>query len=479
MSPLYAKDLSHLLSEEAKSRKPEQIKAAFKHFQDPNIISLGGGLPMPDLFPFNSIEVDSLAAPFPRGINVIPENEEEHLKISIGKNPVQGSSDIPLSVALQYGPSSGSPELIQFIKEHTKIMHSPLYEDWDVTLTVGNTQAWDATIRTFTARGDTILAEKFTFSSSASAARAGGLNIVPVEVDLEGIIPEALEEQMANWSGDLPKLLYTIPTGQNPTGGTLSLKRRQAIYAIAQKYDFIIIEDEPYYFLQMDTYTEDKNSRANEKLSHDEFMGSLVNSYISIDTEGRVIRLDSFSKVLAPGCRVGWIVGQERLVERYLRQHDTTIQIASGFSQTIINGLLQRWGQQGYIDWLIELRKAYNHKRNVALDAIADYIPKAVADWIAPTAGMFFWIKIDGSKHPEFVSKYNSNPETLELDLYEAGIAHGTQVIPGHWFLIKKKGYTHEDGSLFFRGTFASAPEDVLREGIRLLGEVLTKEFNL
>lgn len=472
-----AKDLTHHLSIEAMSRQPSQLKVAFKHFHDPRIISLGGGLPLPELFPFNSVEVDSLAAPFKRGIDVLPEAEHEHLKIQIAKHQ-DDSSDIPLATSLQYGISSGAPQLVDFLKKHTEIIHDPAYQDWEIILTVGNTQAWDSTLRTFTNRGDTILSEEFTFSSASECARANGLNIVPVAVDLEGIIPEALEKQLENWTGPLPKLLYTIPTGQNPTGGNLSTERRQAIYKIAQKYDFIIVEDEPYYFLQMDEYTKDKESRSTHTPSHEEFKKSLVKSYISMDVDGRVVRLDSTSKVLAPGARVGWIVTQSKIAERYLRQHEVTIQVASGFSQSIINGLLQRWGQDGYLDWLIELRKSYTEKRDAAMDAVESYVPKQVAEWIPPTAGMFFWIKVDGSKHPEFASKYNSNTDELEMAIYERGIEYGVLMIPGHWFLIK--GENSDTGSdMFFRGTFASVSAEKLDEGLKLFGKVLTDEYKL
>jgi aromatic amino acid aminotransferase I len=473
-----AKDLRHHLSDEAKSRQPSQLKVAFKHFHDPKIISLGGGLPLPELFPFNSIEVDSLAAPFKRGINVQPESDDELLKIKIAKHPDE-SSDIPLSISLQYGNSAGAPELVNFIKKHTEIIHNPPYQDWEIILTVGNTHAWDSTIRTFTNRGDTILAEKYTFSSASECARSNGLNIAPVEVDLEGIIPEELEKQLANWVGPLPKLLYTIPTGQNPTGGTLSTERRQAIYKIAQKYDFIIVEDEPYYFLQMDKYTSDKSARTSENITYDTFPSSLVKSYLSLDTDGRVIRLDSYSKVLAPGSRLGWIVTQSSLAERYLRQHEVTIQVASGFAQSIVNGLLQRWGQEGYIDWLIELRKSYTQKRNSALDAVEQYVPKEVADWIPPTAGMFFWIKVDGSKHPEFATKYASDPSALETAIYEHGIKDGVLMIPGHWFLIQDKETSSPSTDLFFRGTFASVSEDKLQKGLKIFGDVIKAEFGL
>lgn len=477
---LKAKDLTHLLSDEANSRNPSQLKMAFKHFADPNIVSLGGGLPLPELFPFNSISVDSLAPPFTRGINVLPETDDEHLNIKIEKHAGE-HFDIPLSVSLQYGTSAGAPSLVEFIKEHTRMIHAPLYSDWEILLTVGNTQAWDSTLRTFTNRGDTILAEQFTFSSASECARSNGVKIVPVEVDLEGIVPEALEKQLANWTGPLPKLLYTIPTGQNPTGGTLGGERRKAIYKLAQKYDFLVVEDEPYYFLQMDTFTLDKSARNTKTVSHEEFLKSLVHSYLSIDTDGRVVRLDSYSKVLAPGARLGWIVTQSALAERYLRQHEVTIQVASGFSQSIVNGLLQRWGQKGYVDWLIELRKSYTAKRDIAMESVEASIPKEIAEWIPPTAGMFFWIKVDGSKHPEFVSKYKSNTDALETAIYEQGVTNGVLMIPGHWFLIKDEANPAptDDTSLFFRGTFASVTEEKLVQGLAIFGKTLRDEFGL
>lgn len=487
--PLLAKDLSHHLSEEAKSRNPSNLKVAFKHFTDPRIISLGGGLPLPDLFPFSSIQVESLAPPFTNGIDIKPQSKEEELVYEIKKSKaeVTHEADYALENALQYGNSAGSDSLIEFLKEHTRTIHNPKYEDWDIVMSVGNTQAWDATLRNFTNRGDVILTEEFTFSSASETAHANGLKTVPVKIDLEGIVPEALEEQLSNWDtsiSPLPKLLYTIPTGQNPTGGTLSAERRKAVYKIAQKYDFIIIEDEPYYFLQMEEYKFGK-PQSKEIPSHEKFLEGLVSSYLSIDTEGRVVRLDSFSKVLAPGTRLGWIVAQSRFIERYLRQHEVTIQVASGFSQTILNGLLQRWGLAGYIDWLIQLRLNYTEKRNAALDAVEKYIPKEVCEWKAPSAGMFFWIQVDASKHPEYATKYDSDPSKVELAIYEHGIEEGILMIPGYWFVIEdlRKGAKIASRSgkkhMYFRGTFASVKREALDKGLKSFGEVLRKEFQI
>lgn len=481
-----AKDLRHLFSDEANSRNPSNLKEAFKHFHDPKIISLGGGLPLPSLFPFDKLAVETLAPPFADGIDAAPTGAHDSVHVEVGKHTESG--DIPLATSLQYGHSNGAVPLLDYVREHTSIVHDVAYRDWNVILSCGNTESWDATLRTFTNRGDTILAEEFTFSSATECAHGLGLKVVPAKVDLEGIIPEALDEQLDNWVGPKPKLLYTIPTGQNPTGGTVSMERRKAIYKIAQKHDFLIIEDEPYYFLQCPPYTTDAEQRAKdlENPSHDDFLKSLVPSYLSVDTDGRVIRLDSLSKILAPGTRIGWIIAQEAFLERYLRLHEVTIQSASGFAQSLVHGLLRRWGQEGYLDWLIGLRKAYTSKRNVALDAIEKYLPKDLVDFKPPTAGMFFWLKLDARQHPKY-EELGRDARKVEEHIYEEGIANGgVQLIPGHWFMVndetkppqKKLPRTPEqENAIYFRGTFASATPDRIDEAMKRFGKLIEKEF--
>ncbi|ANB12816.1 bifunctional 2-aminoadipate transaminase/aromatic-amino-acid:2-oxoglutarate transaminase [Sugiyamaella lignohabitans] len=484
-----AQDLRHHFSEEAKGRNPSALKEAFKHFHDPKIISLGGGLPVPTMFPFDNLSIESPAPPFAKGNDAAPTSAEETTNVHVTKAVTGKYDDIFLNTALQYGHSNGAPQLLDFITKHTEIVHDVAYKNWQVILTVGNTQGWDSTLRTFTNRGDTILAEQFTFSSAAECVHGLGVNIVPVKMDLNGIDPVQLDKQLDEWVGPKPKLLYTIPTGQNPTGSTLSRERREAIYKIAQKHDFLIVEDEPYYFLQMPEYTKDPEQRKKdyEHISHEDFLKTLVSSYLEVDTDGRVIRLDSFSKVIAPGTRIGWIVAQEAFVERYLRLHEVSIQVASGFSQAIVNGLLQRWGQEGYLDWLIGLRKAYSHKRDVAVDAIEKYVPKEVIDFIAPDAGMFFWIKLDARKHPKY-AEFNNDAVAIENYLYEEGLKFGVQLVPGHWFLVNDKTNppqkelaetVDEKNAIYFRGTFASVPADKLEKALELFGAHIAQQFGV
>ncbi|CAG98244.1 bifunctional 2-aminoadipate transaminase/aromatic-amino-acid:2-oxoglutarate transaminase [Kluyveromyces lactis] len=490
-----AKDFSHLYSDETKSRMPSQLKSIIHYFNDPNLIFLGGGLPMSDYFPWDNLTVESPLPPFSNGIGAKPSGDDaDTCQIHITKNleESQKGVDIPLSRSLQYGYSQGQPEITKFFKEHHSLIHDMKYENWDVLATIGNTGAWESVLRIFCNRGDTILAEQFAFSSSISAAEAQGVNVFPIPLDEHGIIPSKLETILDNWTEGAakPKLLYTVPTGQNPTGSSLSFDRKEEIYRIAQKHDFIIIEDEPYYFLQMEKYEKDPANRVVKSYAdHKEFIQNLEKSFVSIDTEGRVLRLDSLSKVLAPGTRFGWIVGAKDILARILSLQEMTIQAPAGFTQSIIAGTMNRWGQEGYLDWLIGLRHEYTKKRDCCIDALYKYLPQV--DYIKinpPIAGMFFTVNIDASKHPEFATKYGSDPEKVEKAIFDRSIASGVLVVPGNWF--KSQGQTtppqpeasfksEKPNEIFFRGTYAAVPLDKMTVGLHRFGDGLYEEFQL
>lgn len=484
-----ANDLSHLLSKEALRRKNSPLKSAFKYFNLPGMTFLGGGLPLPDYFPFEKVEADVPTPPFAKGIGakVTDENKTE---VKVWRDAKSNDAkSIELARSLQYGRTDGQPEMLEFLKEHTERIHNVPYSNWDLIVSIGNTEAWDSTLRTFVTEGDAILVEEFSFSSALECAQAQGAITVPVAMDAEGMVPEALEKQLDQWVGPKPKLLYTICTGQNPTGSCLSKERRKAIYEIACKHDFIIIEDEPYYFLQMEPYIEDESKREGKKVhNHEEFVKALAPSFLSMDVEGRVIRLDSFSKILAPGIRIGWIIGQADLLERYVRLHEVSIQCPAGLTVSLTNGVLQKWGQSGYLDWLIGLRAEYTHKRDVAIDAVRDFFPKEVISYVPPVAGMFFTVSFDVTKHPKFKTEFNENPLKVESAIYEQGLKQGCLMIPGSWF--KAEGKTnppqpeledevHKKNSIFFRGTYAAVPLDDLRHGLEKFGTAIRTEFGL
>lgn len=490
-----AKDLSHHFSEEAKSRQPSQLKSMLMYRSVPGMRSLGGGLPVPALFPFDDVKAESLSYPFTKGISMESYGEAPTLGIDIIKSQAdENYEDIPLSVSLQYGSSMGEPKLREFIKEHIRRAHNIKFDDWDVILSIGNTFSWDATLRTFCNRGDVILAEEFSFTSALEAVHSLGITSVGVKMDLEGIIPEALEAQLEAWVGPRPKLLYTIPTGQNPTGSSLSAERREKIYKIAQKYDFLIIEDEPYYYLQFPEYSYEKSRSPKEEITDkallasetDKMIKNFAPSFFEYDTDGRVIRLDSFSKVIAPGTRLSWVVAQNAMIERYMRITEVTIQNASGFSSSIVYGLLRRWGQEGYWSWLYKLKDVYTHFRDIACDTIIENFPEGRYSFVPPVAGMFFWIKVDSRRYKEF-NENKRDTIKCELDLWQKAIESKVLIVPGHWFLVSgqtvppQKEITEtedEKYAMYFRGTFAGVSEEVLRSALRDFGLLLKTELS-
>ncbi|XBW34519.1 hypothetical protein QEN19_000067 [Hanseniaspora menglaensis] len=494
-----AKDLSHLLSEEAKARRPSPLKTCIKYFNDPNIIFLGGGLPLSDYFPWFDISGTSPKPPFANGIGA-PLNEQELINFKIPRDKIDVAVDeefgtISLDKALQYGFSQGHPQLRNFFIEHNKIIHKmDKYEDHEVLATIGNTWNLESALRCLCDKGDYILVEQYAFSSTLAAAEAQGVKTCPIPMDADGIIPEKLEELLAKWDekklGKI-KFLILVATGSNPKGLSLPEDRRQKVYELACKYDFIIIEDEPYYFLQTGQYyaAEDRPALSDEKVPHDQFVNGLVKSFLSLDTEGRVLRFDSLSKVMGPNTRIGWISGQKNLLAELLKFHEVSIQSPSGFSQSIVAKTLNEWGQEGFLDWLIGVRKEYTIKRDFCIDSLYKHIPKKLLDDKTvvvnpPIAGMFFTIDINPEAHSEFKSKYEGNAKLFEQHLFEKVIKEGVLMVPGAWFEAKDYTVTDKGGieepkkEIFFRGTYAAVGLDKLDQGIERFAKVLESEFS-
>ena len=157
----------------------------------------------------------------------------------------------------------------------------------------------------FAEPGHALLVEGPTYTGALSFLETQPIDLVPVATDAEGIVPESLDQILADWPNSnpsgkkdqpRPQALYTVPVGGNPTGVSTSLERKKKTYAIAQKYDLIIVEDDPYYYLQFDEQR--------------------TPSYLSMDIDGRVLRLDSMSKILSSGIRIGWATGPKPLIER-------------------------------------------------------------------------------------------------------------------------------------------------------------------
>ncbi len=464
------------MSKESRTRKSNSLKNAARFLKTPGLISLGGGLPSSEYFPFGELSIR-----VPDNGRYSEEDVQKHGKVlTAGKHDMaEGKSMYDIATAFQYGQGHGAAQFLRWLIEHTELVHNPPYQDWSCTMSIGSTSATDMAFRMFCEAGDWIMTEQFTFPTMVETARPFGVRVAGIPMDEYGLCPKQLDEILSNWDeterrGRKPFLLYIVPTGQNPTGATQPAQRRREVYAVAQKHDLYILEDEPYYFLQMQPYTGPNAPDVPPPKSHDEFIRSLVPSYLSLDVDGRVMRFDSFSKVLAPGSRVGWVTASEQICERYRNHSDTSTQGPSGVSQLMLFKLLEEhWGHGGYFDWLIHIRMEYTNRRNTILDACERYLPKDVVSWLPPMAGMFHWLEIDYTKHPAYPSK---SMDEIEDDIFMKNVDHGTLLMKGSWFYAEEDVEKHK---MFFRATYAAAKFDQIEEAIRRFGAAVRECFEM
>ncbi|KAL1970738.1 hypothetical protein VTN77DRAFT_2572 [Rasamsonia byssochlamydoides] len=538
-------DLSHHFSHVTKKREASTVKGLYKYFQIPGIHNLAGGLPHFSYFPFDTLEA-AVAHPHrfkstpiapvdpPENVGILSSHQPpaaDHVKVPKESKTKNVLSKIDLLTALQYGTAEGYPPLLSFIRKFTREhLHPnvPYANGPEVILTCGSTDGFSKTIealsniwieeRGWIGEREGILCERFAYMMAIQAVKPRGLNVVPVAIDEQGMMasgPGGLADVLENWDfsrGRRPHLMYTVTTGQNPTGTTMSVERRKEIYALCQKYDIIIIEDEPYWNLQYpsanrlaaqyrgesagpDLFTRNYNSHGRS--SGYEFLDSLVPSYLSVDTDGRVVRLDTFSKTIAPGCRLGWITAQPAIIERILRITESSTQQPSGFVQAMVAEVLlgqQRqgasdknsssddagWQMDGWVRWLEGLRGEYERRmrdmcvtleegKYVVVDEAAEQhtsedlsgwevINKVpMYDFVWPTAGMFVWLKIRVDTHP-LLSRYGPEKVCTALWLFLMKKPFLSLVAPGKVFAPTKEVY--DTAYQYFRLCFAPMETD-------------------
>lgn len=450
------------LSQEARSRMPSSLKASGallkpdRKSQTTDIISLSTGRPHPQYYPF-----ESMAFSFTTISQGLPcKDEAKPNKLHTGRyDIVERDANIDLSVAMSYGYSAGSEQLIKFLTEHVEAVHDPPYSDWECALTIGSTSALDLAVRTLSERSEGVLVEEYTYSGMLECLKPLGREIIPVKMDEAGLCPVALDHLLGSWESGRPKprLLYIIPTGQNPTGITQDLERRRAIYQVAEKHDLLILEDDPYYYLAFS----DKE---------------VVPSYLSLDTSGRVLRFDSTSKILAPGLRCAWMVGRFDLIQKFLHLHDLSVVCPSGVSQLVMYKLLgEVWGHEGFSAWLSYLRGQYFERLRIMAKACDTSLPKNLCSWNLPTAGMFLWVKVDWRRHKTYTGFCSDESDTIlsiEDELYETALAKGVLCCKGSIFNARERR-----SQLFVRLTFATATESEIVEAVRRFAQALHTLF--
>ena len=394
---------------------------------------------------------------------------------TVAMSCTKGEQDYDLAVALNYGYAAGSPQLLRFVTEHMELIHDPPYDEWASCLTCSTTSGIEILFRMLCNRGEWILAEEYTYSGTLEGVKPLGLHVQGVKMDEDGLLPDDLEFILQTWDparGPKPFVLYTIPSGQNPTGITQTIERRKAVYHVAQRHDLCIIEDDPYYLLQLGDDMCHVGMDWPAQKAPAEYVRSLTPSYLSLDVSGRVLRLDTMSKILAPGLRCGWLTGCFELVSKFLNHTEFSTVAPSGPAQVMLHKLLdETWGHLGFIRWLSYLSQEYRQRRDVMIGACIRHLPPEICSWSKPGTGMFLWIRVDSSRHP----KGRERLFNVEERIYLRAKSHGVQVSKGSWFATGD----NVSVDVRFRLTFAAAPVYCLELAIQRFGDALRAEFML
>lgn len=378
-----------------------EIREILKVTQNPEIISFAGGLPAPELFPVNQIK------------EICNEILTKH-----------GSQ------ALQYSTTEGYKPLRTIIRERMKTIGIASEED-NIIITTGSQQAIDICGKMFIDEGDKIICESPTYLAALTAFKAYMPQILEAPMDEEGMIISELEKILEE-NPDV-KLIYTIPDFQNPTGRTMSLNRRKKLVELANKFDLIIMEDNPYGAIR--------------------FSGEPLPPVKHFDTEGRVIYSSSFSKILCPGFRLGWISADTELVKKFVPFKQMSDVHSDIFAQMVTSRYMELHDMDAHIE---KIKKVYKHRMEIMIDCINKEFPKGVKHTL-PEGGLFIWI--------ELPSNLDSN------EIFKKSIKNNVAFVPGLPF------FSNRNNKSCFRLNYSNMPDDRIKEGIKRLGKVLKEEL--
>ncbi len=391
-------DITTKFSDKVKHLEASAIREIFKLLAKPGIISFAGGAPDPELFP-----------------------KKEFAEIAKEILETQGNT------ALQYGITEGYAPLREWVKNRL-VSQGVLTAEDDVIIGSGGQQGIDLATKSLINPGDGVICEEPSFIGGLNCFRSYNAELYGVRVLDDGIDTEALEETLKAHKN--VKVLYTISTFQNPSGITISLEKRKKILELADKYDFLIYEDNPYGELR--------------------FEGEEIPTLKSMDKSGRVIYFGSFSKILAPGMRLGFVSAPAPLLERMIICKQTEDVHTNVLSQMIAYEFVSRYSIDEHIE---KLRAAYGKKCKLMMDAMDKYFPQDVKH-THPEGGLFLFCTL-----PEGVDSKELMKKALERNV---------AFVPGTSCMIDDKAVYNT-----FRMNYSTASEEDIEKGIKALGEVI------
>lgn len=396
--------VSYHFSDPVQNLKPSAIREIFKYAADPQVVSLSAGNPAPEAFPCEKIAritADILAT-----------------------SPVD---------ALQYSVTEGYPALRRYLAQYMKEKHNVGKDFDDVLITAGAQQALELLAKTVLNRGDVILCESPSFVGALNSFRALSAQLVGVPMESDGIDVVALEQAMQQHPN--ARILYTIPNFQNPSGITMSWEKRVKVYELAKKYGVLIAEDNPYGDLR--------------------FAGEDIPAIKTLDQDGIVVYDGSFSKVLAPGLRVGYAIAPKELLAKMIVCKQGEDVHTAILPQMICHAFMSG---AGYDEHLQYLRELYRKKAALMTELLEQYLVPAGITYQPIDGGLFFWCTLpDGVDMREFCS----------LAVRE----HKVAVVPGNAFLTDDG-----DACQCFRINFSTPTDEAMRLGMQRLGD-FAKEY--
>ena len=379
----------------------EAVREILAMMANTEIVSFGGGSPAKETFPVDVIK--------------------EIVDSSLSRNP---------AALLQYGVTDGWMPLRKAYLEHMVHPKGVKADLENVIILTGSTQGLDLLSEVFLDPGDCILVESPTFLGTLSTFKKFDAHCIAVQVDDDGMVIEDLEEKMKQHR---PKMLYTIPTFQNPTGRTIPAERRKKIAALAVKYDVLVLEDDPYCDLR--------------------YRGHAVPPIKSFDESGHVVLLNSFSKIVSPGLRVGAMTAAPHIIRKISDAKQLADTHTPNLPQEICAEFLSRGLLPGHLKAITPL---YAERMDTMLSGIAQHFPKS-CKYTEPEGGLFVWVKLPDHADAQAL---------LKRAVSELKVAF----IPGRPFFINP-----EEGNSCIRLNFSSNPPETIAKGMETLGNFFTE----
>lgn len=395
--------MEYKFSDKVSGLKASAIREILKFTADPEVISFAAGNPAPEAFPKEKIAEISADL--------------------LQNDPI---------LALQYSVTEGYTPLRQFLKEwmSTKGCFHPEFDD--IIVTSGGQQANELSCKVLLNEGDTLLVESPSFIGSLNAFRSYNVNLVGVDMEDDGIDLNKLEEALKTQPN--VKILYLIPNFQNPTGRTMSLAKRKAVYELACRYDFIILEDDPYGELR--------------------FAGENIPTIKSMDTEGRVIYSSTFSKLISPGFRTGFVSAPSEIIQKIVVCKQVSDVHSNIWAQVICHRFMTTIDREEHFK---KLRAIYKEK----CDLMCSYIEDGFSDkitYVRPEGGLFIWCSL---------------PESMDMNGFctRAVQEYKVAVVPGNAFNINESDVSHA-----IRLNYSTPTNDQIRKGMDILAR-MTREL--